>query len=267
MPKTPLKDIRCFVLDMDGTVYLGDRPIDGAHELIALFMERGIRFFFFTNNSSRSPEDYVERLNRLGFAGITREHIATSADVTVGYLKEHFPNGDIYLSGTPSLEKQFAEAGIKTVSHDAERADAVVIGFDTTFDYTKANAACRLISGGARFLATNIDKVCPLEGGAYLPDCGSICRMLAHATGVEPTFLGKPSGETVKHILALSGVDAAHTAVVGDRLYTDVATALNGGAVGIAVLSGEITMKDIEESDIDPDYILDSVKDILNAIK
>ena len=117
-------------------------------------------------------------------------------------------------------------------------------------------------------MATNIDKVCPLEAGAYLPDCGSMCKMITHATGVEPKFTGKPFKETVEYILNAAGTDPQKTAIVGDRLYTDIATATAGGIVGIAVLSGEVTLEEIKaQQEIRPDYILDSVADILAALQ
>ncbi|MBQ9942536.1 MAG: HAD-IIA family hydrolase [Christensenellaceae bacterium] len=264
---TPLKDIECFVFDMDGTINLGDSLIPGALELIEELRQSGTQFFFFTNNSSRSPLAYVEKLTRLGFSGMDLSHIVTSGDVTIHYLQTHFENPAIYLAGTPSLEEQFKKAGITLLEPDTPAADAVVIGFDTTFDFKKADAACRLIAAGTPFLATNIDRVCPLEGGAFLPDCGSMCAMLTHATGVKAKFLGKPAKETVDYILARAGTPPEKTAMVGDRLYTDIATAVNGGIVGIAVLSGEISQKDIDESPICPDYTLDSVADILSAIR
>lgn len=264
-----LKEITCFVFDMDGTINLGDSLIPGAMELITLLQEREIPFFFFTNNSSKSPLAYVKKLERLGFSGITLSHIMTSGDVMIHYLKTQFSDTPaVYLAGTPDLEAQFLEAGITLLASDTETADAVVIGFDTTFDFKKATTASRLIAAGIPFLATNIDNICPLEGGAFLPDCGSMCKMLTHATGVEPKFTGKPFAETVSYILDKTGSDPARTAMVGDRLYTDIATAINGGIIGIAVLSGEVTQAEIGASeDVIPTLVVESVKDIYEALK
>lgn len=265
-----LRELDCFVFDMDGTINLGDTLIPGAKELIALLRAQGRKFFFFTNNSSRSPEAYVQKLTRLGFPGMSRQHILTSGDVMIHYLKTHFgPAPYVYLAGTPELETQFRDAGIYLCStQEALPPQAVVLGFDTTFDFAKAETLCRYISAGAPFLATNIDRVCPLEGGAYLPDCGSIARMIAQATGVEPKFTGKPFRETVDFILNAAGTPPEKTAIVGDRLYTDIATAAAGGIVGIAVLSGEVTRAEIDaQQDIRPDYILDSVADIAAALQ
>ncbi len=262
-----LRDIECFVLDMDGTINLENTLIPGAKEYIECMQEKGIPFFFFTNNSSKATRDYVKKLERLGFTGITRNHIMTSGDVMIHYLKTQAEDPKIYLAGTPELEAQFREAGITLLDKDAQTADFAVLGFDTTFAFEKADALCRLISNGVPFVATNIDKVCPLENGRFWPDCASMAKMITHATGVEPKFVGKPFKETVDFILAKTGSKKENTAMVGDRLYTDVKTAVNGGIVGIAVLSGEISYRDIEEGEVAPDYILDSVYDIYTAIR
>lgn len=262
-----LNEMECFVLDMDGTINLGNTLIPGAKEYIECMQEKGTPFYFFTNNSSKAPLDYVKKLERLGFTGMTRENIMTSGDVMIHYLKTHADNPKVYLAGTPELEIQFRDAGITLLGTDAETADFAVLGFDTTFAFEKADALCRLVSDGVPFLATNIDKVCPLEGGRFWPDCASMAKMITHATGVEPKFVGKPFQETVDYILAKTGSAKEKTAMVGDRLYTDVKTAVNGGIVGIAVLSGEISYQDIEEGDVEPDYILDSVYDIYTAIR
>ncbi|HBU11563.1 MAG TPA: HAD family hydrolase [Clostridiales bacterium] len=267
-PAAPdIKSIQCYVLDMDGTVNLGDTPIAGAHELIGLFRQRDIQFYFFTNNSSKSPGDYVEKLTRLGFTGMARRHIMTSGDVMLHYLKTKKERLSVYLAGTPELEAQFRAAGVTLLSSGCPTADFAVLGFDTTFSFEKADTLCRLVSSGVPFLATNIDRVCPLEGDQFLPDCGSMAALVTHATGVEPKFIGKPFSETVEFILAHTGVPPEQTAMVGDRLYTDIKTAVNGGITGIAVLSGEISYLDIEQGDVKPDYIFPSVAELYEALK
>lgn len=262
-----LTGIECFVFDMDGTINLGNALIDGSKELIELLRKKNKAFYFFTNNSSKAPLDYVEKLTRLGFDGITREHIMTSGDVMIHYLKTLMSSPRVYLAGTPELEKQFRDAGIELLPGGAPEAEYVVLGFDTTFNFEKADNLCRLIAGGAKFLATNIDRVCPLEGKRFWPDCGSMCSMITHATGALPEFVGKPFGRTVDFILDKTGSERKKTAIVGDRLYTDIKTAVVGGICGIAVLSGEVTYEEIMAGDVKPDYILDSVADIFRALK
>lgn len=263
-----LAQLDCFVLDMDGTINLDYELIDGALEFIEIMQRLGTKFYFFTNNTSKAPDDYVEKLTKLGFSGMTREHIMTAGDVMVHYLKTHAQNPKIYLAGTPMLERQFADAGIALAPPDvdAREIDFVVQAFDTTYNYEKMTAVCRLVAQNVPFLATNIDRVCPMGGGLSIPDCGSMCTMVTHATGKEPKYVGKPFKETVDFILAKTGTKPEKTAMVGDRLYTDIKTAVVGGICGIAVLSGEVTYDEIIASDIHPDYILQSVKDIYHAL-
>lgn len=262
-----LHEINCFVLDMDGTINLGDTVIPGAHAFVGFLKENGISFYFFTNNSSRSPQVYVERLHMLGFTDVTREQVMTSGDVMIHVLKEHKPHPQIFLSGTPALCEQFENAGIRLLEPDCPTADFAVLGFDTTFSFQKADTLCRLAAAGVPFYATNIDRVCPLAGGAFLPDCGSMAAMIEHATGIAPVFVGKPSVLTAAYILAHTHTPAEKTAVVGDRLYTDILTGIDGGLISIAVLSGEISREDIEKSEVQPDYIFDSVADIHTALR
>ena len=150
-----------------GSGFLAEDPAPFGAEM----QQSGVPFYFFTNNSSKAPEDYVKKLERLGFTGMTRENIMTSGDVMIHYLKTH-GGRRIYLAGTPELEAQFVKAGFTLLPSDTETADFAVLGFDKTFNFEKADAISRLITGGVPFLATNIDRVCPLEDGKFCPDCG-----------------------------------------------------------------------------------------------
>ncbi len=260
-----LDSLRCYIFDMDGTIYLGSRVIPGATELLALLRERHIPYYFFTNNSSKSPDDYIEKLRKLGFGEYTRRDIITSADVTADYILKRFGSmASAYVVGTPSLLSQLSAAGIRLTE---SQPDCLVVGFDTTLTYEKCDKATALLRQGVPFLATNIDAVCPLEDGAVLPDCASICAMLTYATGKKPKFLGKPFVETAEYIIRYTGFDAAHTAVVGDRLYTDMRLAINNGMCAIGVLSGEMTQQDIDQSDAKPDYLFDSVRELTEHLK
>lgn len=250
---------------MDGTVYLGNTVIEGALILLSLLRQRGIPYYFFTNNSSKSPQDYIKKLRSLGFGEYTRRDIITSADVTADYIIKRFgPDASAYVVGTPSLISHFTEAGIRFT--ETEQPDCVVVGFDTTFSYAKADRATALLRQGIPFLATNIDAVCPLEGGAVLPDCASICAMLTLASGVSPKYLGKPFAETAEYIVRYTGIPAERTAMVGDRLYTDMRVALDHGMCAIGVLSGEMTLKDIQKSGQTPHYLFGSVIDLYHEL-
>lgn len=246
--------IKLFVLDMDGTFYLGDRRIDGALDFIHKVKETGRDFIFFTNNSSKNGIIYIKKLAAMD-CPITEEQIMTSGDVTAEYLKTEYPGKKVYLVGTPALEEVFRAQGIFLTE---ENPDVVVIGFDMTLTYEKLEKACTYIREGAVFLATHKDINCPTETG-FIPDCGAMCAAITLSTGVQPRYLGKPCRETLDMVLQRTGYNKSEIAFVGDRIYTDVATGVNNGAVGILVLSGETKKADIPLSDIQPDAVFESL--------
>jgi HAD superfamily hydrolase (TIGR01450 family) len=261
-----LSDIGCYILDMDGTIYLGDQVIPGARELLAYFDTVQTPYYFFTNNSSKSPDDYTEKLNRLHFGVYDASRIITSAHVAMQYIRRTYgEHAVVYAVGTPSLLSQLAVAGFDV--SDKRTPDCVLVGFDTTYNFNKASRAVDLLMDGVPFLATNIDAVCPLEGGRVLPDCASICAMLSHATGRTPKYLGKPFPETAEYIVDYTHVPAEKTAVIGDRLYTDMRVAVDNGMIAIGVLSGEMTRADIDAGDTKPHFLFDSVRELLDAIR
>ena len=259
-----LKKIGLFVLDMDGTFYLGDHVIDGALEFVRYVEKTGRRIMFFTNNSSRSPQVYMERLAGMG-CPIRRDQIMTSGDETITYLRETYREKTVYLVGTPDLEESFEEAGILLWKKGDPRPDIVVVGFDTTLTYEKLDRACDFIRRGSVFLATHLDINCPTEDG-FMPDCGAFCAAITLSTGVEPKYLGKPFKETVDMVLVRTGEERERVAFVGDRLYTDVATGVNHGANGLLVLSGETKEEDLKTSQVKPDGVylsLGEMKELL----
>lgn len=250
-----LSETKLFVLDMDGTIYLGKNPIDGAIDFCERIIKSGRKLMYFTNNASRNPEDYVKKLNSLGFP-CEREMIVTSGDVTIAYLKKYYPGKPVYLVGTPALEESFRSAGIEL----SEDSDIVVVSFDLTLTYDKLEKACTLIRNGAKFFSTHPDINCPTEYG-YIPDSGAICGTVTLSTGVEPRYFGKPYAETVEMIETISGIDRAHAVMVGDRLYTDIALGKKNGMLSMLVMSGETTSEMVEKATEaeKPDLIFDSV--------
>ena len=245
-----LKKTHLFVLDMDGTFYLGEGILPGALDFLDAVKAAGKDYLFFTNNSSKAPEDYIRKLAGMN-CHITRDQIMTSGDVTIRYLNTHHKGKTVYLVGTPALEKSFREGGIPLT---AEQPDIVVVGFDTTLTYEKLERACTYIRNGALFLATHPDINCPVEGG-FIPDCGAFCAAISLSTGVQPKYLGKPFAETVEMVLDKTHSEKDTTAFVGDRLYTDVAVGVKNGAMGLLVLTGETKLEDVPGSDVQPDGI------------
>ncbi len=259
--KALLDKVKLFVLDMDGTFYLGDRRIDGALDFIHKVKETGRDFIFFSNNSSKNGSMYIEKLAAMD-CPITKDRIMTSGDVTAAYLKSKYPGKKVYLVGTPALEAVFREEGICLTE---EKPEVVVIGFDMTLTYEKLERACTYIREGAVFLATHKDINCPTETG-FIPDCGAICAAITLSTGVLPRYLGKPCRETLDMVLQRTGYNKDEIAFVGDRIYTDVATGVNNGALGILVLSGETKRADIAASEVQPDGVFESLKEMLEYL-
>lgn len=249
-----LSGIDLFVLDMDGTFYLGDIILEGSLDFLKKIEEAGKHFIFFTNNSSRSPVNYINKLANMN-CHIERNQIMTSGDVTIEFLNRNRTGQTVYLVGTPALEESFHEAGVSLVDNNP---DIVVIGFDTTLTYEKLERACTFIRNGAEFLATHLDINCPTEDG-FIPDCGAMCALISLSTAKEPKYLGKPFKETMEMVLAKTGFAKEKVAFVGDRIYTDVATGVKNGAKGILVLSGETKLEDVEKSEVKPDAIFASI--------
>jgi len=252
--KDVLDSTDLFVLDMDGTFYLGDEIIEGALEFLSDVENSGKDFMFFTNNASTRPEAYIEKLAGMD-CHIDRNKIMTSGDVMIEYLKSVYPGKSVYLLGTEPLKNSFAEALIEL---DTDNPDIVVVSFDKTLTYDKLEKACTFIRNGAKFLATHMDINCPVKGG-FIPDCGAICAAVSLSTGKEPTYVGKPFVQTLDMIVRKSGIEKDRITFVGDRLYTDVATGVKNGAKGVLVLTGECSISDVEKSDVKPDAIFDSL--------
>lgn len=251
-----LRDKQCFVFDIDGTVVWGTRPIPEAVAFILRLRETGRQVIFYTNNPNRSHEEAAAYLNAMGFE-TSPEEIVSSEDVAFAYLREHHPNGKVFLVGVPAMEKHFIDAGFDVVGMDAERADAVLVGFDQTMTYDKITKAIRLILGGAALLGTHPDRITPSTDGLVL-DCGSICAMLTSATEVEPVYLGKPTALGLPLIGQLTGLAADQMCMVGDRLYTDVAFGNNAGMTSLLVLTGGTSLEEAMQArgEEKPDVVL-----------
>ncbi len=261
-----------FVLDMDGTFYLGNRIFEGALDFLKAVEAAGKRYIFFTNNSSRNPQNYIDKLAGMD-CHITRNQIMTSGDVMIQYLKTQEAGKSVYLLGTPALRDSFQDAGIPLFedvpAHDEafripevhKRPDLVVVAFDQTLEYHRLTDACTYIREGAGFLATHPDINCPVEGG-FIPDCGAFIAAISLSTGANPRIVGKPYAETPQMIADRTGIPVEKISFVGDRLYTDVACGVKNGAKGILVLSGETREEDLQTSEIHPDAVFPSIREM-----
>ncbi len=259
-----LADIQCFALDMDGTIYLGEQWIEGAREFLAGIEASGRSYVFLTNNSSKTASVYVDKLHRMGLE-VEEEKIITSGQATIYYLQQHFPGQRVFLLGNPMLREEFLQAGILL---EEERPDVVVTAFDTSLDYQKLCKVCDHVRAGLPYLATHPDYNCPTENG-FIPDVGAI-HALIHASAFRypDRIIGKPNKDMVDYLTMRvnqkqPGIARERIAMVGDRLYTDIAAGRNNGLKSVLVLSGEAGIQDLEHSQVMPHLIFHSVKDML----
>ncbi|MEE0928044.1 MAG: HAD-IIA family hydrolase [Acutalibacteraceae bacterium] len=265
MDVSVFKNINLYLFDMDGTLYLGDRLYDFTKELLATIKSTGRRYMFMTNNSSKSVADYIKKLEKLGISA-DREDFITSSQATAYYLKKHHPNAKLYVCGTRSLVKELETEGF-TVTENLDEVECIVLGNDQELTFKKLEDICKiLLARDLPYIATNPDYVCPTEFGS-VPDCGSIIDMLYNSVKKRPVVIGKP--EPLMPLLAMerAGYKKHETAVIGDRLYTDVKSGVNAGTVSVLVLSGEATMDDLKNSDVTPDLVLNDCSAITEQIK
>ena len=259
--RAQLSGVRCFLLDMDGTFYLGDRLIEGSLEFLAALEKTGRDAWFLTNNSSKSARVYEEKLRRMGVPEPFCRQVMTSGHASARYIQERFPAGRGYLLGNEALREELTGMGLTFA--DDDDVDYVLVAFDTTLDYAKMCRVCDLIRWGKPYIATHPDFNCPTETG-FIPDMGAIMAFIAASTGRKAdVIIGKPHGGIVREALMRTGRSLGEMAMVGDRLYTDVATGVNHGMKGILVLSGEATMEDVAHSDVRPDMILNRLSDMI----
>lgn len=242
--KEKLRRIRHVALDMDGTIYLSDTIFPFTLDFLSGLTRLGISYSFLTNNPTRSLDDYLAKLHKMGIQA-SREQMYSTVPATIDYIKENYPEARrLFLLGTPSMISQFEEAGFESTAEDAaDRPDLVVVAFDTTLVYPRLCRAAWWVAQGLPYIATNPDRVCPTDRPTILIDCGSLCACIEQATGRKPdAVIGKPDPAMIRGIEHRYGLKADEIAMVGDRIYTDVECAYNAGAFGVLVLSGETTL-------------------------
>lgn len=270
MYKTPLTSeeltracsrIKHVALDMDGTIYLGSRLFPWTIPFLEQLRDLGITYSFLTNNPTRSTGDYVAKLKALGIDA-TPDEIYTTAVATIDYIRINYPQAKrLFVMGTPSMIAEFEEAGFEMTADDpADRPDLLVVAFDMTLTYSRLCRAAWWASQGIPYIATNPDRVCPTDKEVVLVDCGSMTECIYHATGRRPDIvIGKPNPDMLRCIMAKRGLQPDEVAMCGDRIYTDVATARNAGALGVLVLSGETTLDTALSNDPNPPLTADTI--------
>ncbi|MBQ9729253.1 MAG: HAD-IIA family hydrolase [Clostridia bacterium] len=261
----PLKEKKLILFDMDGTIYIEGKLFEGVVDLLMEIKKQGGRYAFISNNSSLSVRDYVKKLARMGICA-SDEEFFTSAQASAYVLKKEFGKALIYCQGTRSFLAELRRGGLNVTPRYTEKAAAILVGYDSEITAYKMRKTCRMLGQDIPYFAANPDLVYPVSFG-YVPDCGSMCEGYAHATGRTPQFIGKPQPTMIEVLMEKFGASKEQTVVFGDRLYTDIASGVNAGVDTVCVLSGEVKIEDVEKSEIEPTYVLQSVSEVLKVLK
>ena len=258
---------KLVLLDMDGTIYLGNQLFDGVKETFSYFKEKDIQFVFITNNSSHDLEFYEKKIKNFGIDCNT-DNFYSSIEVTIHHLLEKGMK-KIYVLGNKCLKDKLAKHFEIVPSYDKNiKIDALICGFNTELVYDELKDACLYLeTNDCEFYATNGDFRCPIEDGLYIPDCGGMIEWMRLCTGKKATVLGKPSPTIIYQLMEKYGVSKEETICVGDRLYTDIQVGVNAKIDSVCVLTGESTLEDIEAYESKPTYILDSIKDLPDLLE
>jgi 4-nitrophenyl phosphatase len=255
--------IKGLVIDLDGSVYVGDKPISGVPEALEELRSKGIKLLFLTNNATKTPQEYVEKLEGMGIRA-SIEEVLTSSVIAASYIKRVYGPSRIFVVGTKALEEVLRSHGHEIVAFDS---DVVVAGLDFNFDYQKLARASREIRRGAKFVATNTDATIPLEDGV-MPGAGSIVKAIEIASGVRPLVVGKPSRIAMREALMRLGLRPSEVLVVGDRPETDVKMGKRFGCITALVLTGvvkEAALKGLPET-LRPHFVLKSLAEVPKLI-
>ena len=250
-----------YLFDLDGTIYLGEKLIPGARETIKRLKSLSKKIVYLSNKPLQTRGEYASKLTHLGIP--TRpEEIINSSLVMALWLSREAPGATIYVIGETPLIEEMVRAGFR-ISEKAGEIQYVIASFDRTFDYRKLNIALQAIKKGARFVATNPDRTCPVEGGE-IPDCAAMIGAVEGTTGKKvETIVGKPSDVMIRITMDYMGLRPQDCILVGDRLETDMAMGKKAGMAAALVLTGVTARGSLKKSDIQPDYVWESVAEIL----
>jgi HAD superfamily hydrolase (TIGR01457 family) len=258
-----LSVVRCFLLDMDGTFYLGEQLLPGALKFVELLHRLGREYLFLTNNSSKDSQQYVEKFARLGLS-ISRDKILTSGEAAAMHLHRQHPGARVYIIGTEPLENEFRKRGFVLTD---DTPDFAILGFDTTLTYAKLWKLCDLVREGVRYIATHPDYNCPTETG-FMPDVGAMIAFVKASTGREPDLIvGKPNSLFVEYASERTGIPVSAMCMIGDRLYTDIALGAAADIPTILVLSGETRAEDIAGSPYQPTYVFPDIEAVADYLQ
>ncbi len=248
---------KSYLLDMDGVIVRGSELVPGADAFLDRLHQRSIKFLILTNNPLYTQRDLQYRLQRIG-VNVTVDHLYTSALATAQFLKKQMPDGTAFVIGESGLTQALHEAGYVLTDHNP---DYVVVGETTALNYERLTQAVRLVSQGARFIATNPDPNGPGDGG-LVPACGAIAAFIQSATGVQPYFVGKPNALMMRTALRYLNEHSENAIMVGDRMETDIRVGTEAGLETVLVLTGVSTREMVEKYPYRPTRIVDSVAEL-----
>jgi NagD protein len=255
------REIKSWLMDMDGVLVQEEQALPGAAEFIGGLRERGLPFLVLTNNSIYTPRDLAARLRASGLE-VPEESIWTSALATASFLEDQRPGGTAFVIGESGLTTALHAAGYTMTERSP---DYVVLGETRTYSFERITRAIRLITGGARFIATNPDPTGPSVDGA-LPATGSVAALISRATGVDPYFVGKPNPLMMRSALNAIDAHSESTAMIGDRMDTDIVAGLEAGLHTILVLTGVTTRAEVERFPYRPSQVVDGVADLVPTL-
>ena len=258
MDLSELRQKSAFICDMDGVIYHGNRIIPGVTEFIEWIQRNDKNFLFLTNSSERSPRELAQKLGRMGLT-VDESHFYTSALATASFLESQCRGGSVYVIGEPGLTYALYEAGFNM--NDVS-PDYVVFGETRSLNYEKIERAVKLVQNGAKLIGTNPDLTAPAENG-IIPACRALISPIAMTTGVEPYFVGKPNPLMMRHALKKLGTNREETAIIGDRMDTDMIAGIESELDTVLVLSGVSTRENIQRFPYCPKYILRDVGEIV----
>lgn len=255
-----LNEKKLFLLDIDGTVCKGKKLFNGTKSFLADVKKSGGQFVFITNNATKSIQDYITFFDKLGIRSDETNYV-TASYATIKYLKRYYSERLIYVVGTESFLQELKKNQIEiTTDYREKQIACVLVSYDNQLTYEKIQDTCHLLSTRqVDYIATNPDLVCPIEFG-YVPDCGAICEMIAHAVKRKPYFIGKPEPDMIEYALEMNHFKKEEALIVGDRLYTDILCGCKSGVETALVLTGESSLEDVEQCAYKPDYVFRSLK-------
>ncbi len=259
-----INDVELFLLDLDGTVYLGNEEIEGSFDAVNTLREKGKKICFLTNNSSKSQVAYEEKLSGMGLK-VDLSEIYTSGMAAAEFLNKKYFAKKVFVLGTEALKQELISYNIPLASYD--ECEVALLGFDTGLTYDNLYKFCLALQRGAEYVATHPDNVCPAPLGD-MPDAGSFIKMIEVATGRVPDYVcGKPYSVMANCIKDRFNLKSEQIAMVGDRLYTDIAFGINNDFYSVLVLSGETSQKMLDNSGLSPDLVLAKIKDLPQKLK